>query len=219
MEPGRSLRPGRATMGSMTTPPPDEPGRRPARRGRPVAAPDAARGVCERLDHRLARRGRPARRQRRHLRRRPLREPGRRRRRPRRPGSRPARRPAPLHARRVVVGDPRGRRPGRRIGGGRGAARAPRGDRRRGRRVAATLPLPPVQLDLRRDRRAVRGACPAARRAPPDPTEELTTRWVPFDAALAMIAMGEITDAMTIMGLQAVALERATRADQGRATR
>ena len=45
--------------------------------------------------------------------------------------------------------------------------------------------------------------------ATPDPTEELTTRWVPFDAALAMIAMGEITDAMSILGLQAVALERA----------
>jgi 8-oxo-dGTP pyrophosphatase MutT (NUDIX family) len=48
--------------------------------------------------------------------------------------------------------------------------------------------------------------------ASPDPTEELTTRWVPFDAAMAMIAMGEITDAMTIMGLQAVALERSIRA-------
>jgi 8-oxo-dGTP pyrophosphatase MutT (NUDIX family) len=53
----------------------------------------------------------------------------------------------------------------------------------------------------------------------PDPTEELTTRWVPFDAAMTMIAMGEITDAMTIMGLQAVALERATRAaHQGEGT-
>jgi len=56
--------------------------------------------------------------------------------------------------------------------------------------------------------------------ASPDPTEELTTRWIPFDGAMAMIAMGEITDAMTIMGLQAVALERATRpADQGEGTR
>ena len=55
--------------------------------------------------------------------------------------------------------------------------------------------------------------------ASPDPTEELTTRWVPFDGAMAMIAMGEITDAMTIMGLQAVALERATRAEKGEETR
>jgi 8-oxo-dGDP phosphatase len=46
--------------------------------------------------------------------------------------------------------------------------------------------------------------------ATPDPTEELTTRWVPFAAALEMIAMGEITDAMSILALQAVALERAT---------
>jgi 8-oxo-dGTP pyrophosphatase MutT (NUDIX family) len=43
----------------------------------------------------------------------------------------------------------------------------------------------------------------------PDPTEELRVRWVPFDGALAMVRMGEITDAMTIIGLQAVALERA----------
>jgi 8-oxo-dGTP pyrophosphatase MutT (NUDIX family) len=42
----------------------------------------------------------------------------------------------------------------------------------------------------------------------PDATEDITTRWVPFDEALAMIAGGEITDAMSIMGLQAVALER-----------
>jgi 8-oxo-dGTP pyrophosphatase MutT (NUDIX family) len=45
--------------------------------------------------------------------------------------------------------------------------------------------------------------------ASPEPTEELTTRWVPFDAALSMIAAGEISDAMSILGLQAVALERA----------
>ena len=44
--------------------------------------------------------------------------------------------------------------------------------------------------------------------AAPDPTEDLTVRWVPFDAALAMIRMGEITDALSILGLQAVALER-----------
>jgi len=45
--------------------------------------------------------------------------------------------------------------------------------------------------------------------ATPDPTEDLAVRWVPFAAALAMIAMGEITDAMSIMAIQAVALERA----------
>jgi hypothetical protein len=34
-------------------------------------------------------------------------------------------------------------------------------------------------------------------------------RWVAFDDAMAMIARGEITDAMTIIALQALALERA----------
>jgi len=43
----------------------------------------------------------------------------------------------------------------------------------------------------------------------PEPSEDLATRWVAFDESLAMIADGRITDAMTIMGLQAVALERA----------
>ncbi len=45
--------------------------------------------------------------------------------------------------------------------------------------------------------------------ASPDATEDLTIRWVPFDAALTMVRMGEITDALTILGLQALALERA----------
>jgi ADP-ribose pyrophosphatase len=45
--------------------------------------------------------------------------------------------------------------------------------------------------------------------ASPDPTEELAVRWLPFDDALAMTAEGRITDAITIMGLQRVALERA----------
>jgi 8-oxo-dGTP pyrophosphatase MutT (NUDIX family) len=46
----------------------------------------------------------------------------------------------------------------------------------------------------------------------PDPTEELATRWLPFEEALALTADGGITDALTIMGLQRVALERATAA-------
>ena len=44
--------------------------------------------------------------------------------------------------------------------------------------------------------------------AHPDPTEELAIDWVPFEEALAMIADGRITDAMSIMALQQVALER-----------
>jgi 8-oxo-dGTP pyrophosphatase MutT (NUDIX family) len=45
--------------------------------------------------------------------------------------------------------------------------------------------------------------------ASPDPSEELATRWVPFDEALAMTADGRITDALSIMGIQRIALERA----------
>lgn len=45
--------------------------------------------------------------------------------------------------------------------------------------------------------------------ATPEGTEEIEMRWVAFDEALAMIARGEIADAMTIIGLQAAALERA----------
>ena len=44
--------------------------------------------------------------------------------------------------------------------------------------------------------------------ATPDPTEELTIRWVPFAETVAMIGDGRITDAMTFMALQRVALER-----------
>jgi len=45
--------------------------------------------------------------------------------------------------------------------------------------------------------------------AAPDGTEQLATRWVTFDESIAMIAAGEIRDAMSILALQALALERA----------
>ena len=45
--------------------------------------------------------------------------------------------------------------------------------------------------------------------ATPEPTEELVVRWLPFPDALAMTLDGRITDAITIIGLQRVALERA----------
>ncbi len=45
--------------------------------------------------------------------------------------------------------------------------------------------------------------------AAPEPTEEIESRWLPFDEALAMTFDGRITDAMTIIGLQRVALARA----------
>ena len=44
--------------------------------------------------------------------------------------------------------------------------------------------------------------------AEPDPTEQLEARWVPFDEALAMTLDGRITDAMSVVGLQRVALAR-----------
>jgi ADP-ribose pyrophosphatase len=45
--------------------------------------------------------------------------------------------------------------------------------------------------------------------AAPEGTEQLQMRWVPFEECLAMIARGEIADAMTILALQTLALERA----------
>ena len=44
--------------------------------------------------------------------------------------------------------------------------------------------------------------------AEPEGTERLQVRWVPFAEALAMTARGEITDALSVLGLQRVALLR-----------
>jgi 8-oxo-dGTP pyrophosphatase MutT (NUDIX family) len=44
--------------------------------------------------------------------------------------------------------------------------------------------------------------------ADPDGTEELTVRWVPFTEALAMTLDGRITDAMSVVAIQRVALAR-----------
>ena len=52
----------------------------------------------------------------------------------------------------------------------------------------------------------------ATGQASPEPTEQIEVRWVPFDDALAMTIDGRITDAMSIIGIQRVALERATAA-------
>jgi 8-oxo-dGTP pyrophosphatase MutT (NUDIX family) len=51
--------------------------------------------------------------------------------------------------------------------------------------------------------------------ASPDGTEELEVRRVPFDEALAMARDGRITDVLSMVAIQAVALERLA----GRATR
>jgi 8-oxo-dGTP pyrophosphatase MutT (NUDIX family) len=44
--------------------------------------------------------------------------------------------------------------------------------------------------------------------ASPEPTEALELRWVPFDEALTMTLDGTITDAMSVVAIQRVALDR-----------
>jgi 8-oxo-dGTP pyrophosphatase MutT (NUDIX family) len=51
--------------------------------------------------------------------------------------------------------------------------------------------------------------------AEPEPTESLDIRWVPFDEALAMTRDGRITDAMSVLAIQRVALDRATARSSG----
>jgi ADP-ribose pyrophosphatase len=53
--------------------------------------------------------------------------------------------------------------------------------------------------------------------ASPEPTEQIEVRWVPFDEALAMTMDGRITDVMSIVGIQRLALERATPVNSGTA--
>ncbi len=59
----------------------------------------------------------------------------------------------------------------------------------------------------------VRGLHDGAAR--PDPTEELEVRRVPFDEALAMVLDGRITDALSVMAIQRLALERGRVAEPG----
>jgi 8-oxo-dGTP pyrophosphatase MutT (NUDIX family) len=49
--------------------------------------------------------------------------------------------------------------------------------------------------------------------AQPDGEEELEFRWLPFDEVMAMIDSGAITDALTVLPMQALALERSRRSD------
>ena len=44
----------------------------------------------------------------------------------------------------------------------------------------------------------------------PEPTEQIEVRWLPFEDALAMTLDGRITDAMSVVGVQRLALERMT---------
>jgi 8-oxo-dGTP pyrophosphatase MutT (NUDIX family) len=54
--------------------------------------------------------------------------------------------------------------------------------------------------------------------AQPEPTEQIEVRWVAFDEALAMTLDGRITDALSVVGLQRVALARLGAANMGSAT-
>ncbi|MEX1170807.1 MAG: NUDIX hydrolase [Chloroflexota bacterium] len=47
--------------------------------------------------------------------------------------------------------------------------------------------------------------------ATPDGTEALDVRWVPFDEVLTMTLDGRITDALTVLAIQRVALDRVAR--------
>jgi 8-oxo-dGTP pyrophosphatase MutT (NUDIX family) len=62
-------------------------------------------------------------------------------------------------------------------------------------------------------------AAASAGAAAPEPTEQLETRWVPFDEALRMTFDGRITDAMSVVGIQRLGLERAGEAPVRAATR
>lgn len=44
----------------------------------------------------------------------------------------------------------------------------------------------------------------------PEPTESIQVRWVPFDEVLAMTLDGRIVDALTVVAIQRVALDRLT---------
>ena len=44
--------------------------------------------------------------------------------------------------------------------------------------------------------------------ADPEPTESLAVRWLPFDEALAMTLDGRITDCLSVIAIQRIALER-----------
>jgi 8-oxo-dGDP phosphatase len=54
--------------------------------------------------------------------------------------------------------------------------------------------------------------------ATPEPSEAIEVRWVPFDEAFAMTLDGRITDAMSVVAIQRVALDRLTAVDHERST-
>jgi 8-oxo-dGTP pyrophosphatase MutT (NUDIX family) len=52
--------------------------------------------------------------------------------------------------------------------------------------------------------------------AVPEGTEQLLLKWVPFEETLRMVERGEITDALSVLGLQRVALMRVQMASRER---
>jgi 8-oxo-dGTP pyrophosphatase MutT (NUDIX family) len=52
--------------------------------------------------------------------------------------------------------------------------------------------------------------------ATPEGSEQLELRWLPFDEVMAMIGSGQIEDALTVLPLQALALERLREGGQPR---
>ena len=75
--------------------------------------------------------------------------------------------------------------------------------------VARARPGPPLELGLRRARRALPGhRAHATATATPEPTEALEVRWLPFEEVLAMTLDGRITDAMTVVAVERLALIR-----------
>ena len=49
--------------------------------------------------------------------------------------------------------------------------------------------------------------------ARPEGSEQLEVRWIPFDEVMEMVRSGELTDALSVLPLQALALERARHPD------
>jgi 8-oxo-dGTP pyrophosphatase MutT (NUDIX family) len=49
--------------------------------------------------------------------------------------------------------------------------------------------------------------------ARPEGSEQLEVRWIPFDEVMVMVRSGELTDALSVLPLQALALERARHPD------
>ena len=77
------------------------------------------------------------------------------------------------------------------------------------RRTARARPRPSLQLVSDEEAVVFTARSAVIGEAQPEPTEDIEVRWVPFEEALAMTRDGRITDAMSVIGIQGLALERA----------